>query len=179
MSVNESAWYAAVITWVTRGRYSHVRLVTGADGECVEAVSGGVRWGRVQEGDVVIATPITDVQASEVRDLAAALIDTPYGWIDVALLGLAQLGVRIPSLRRTLRVGAFRTRLLGESRLRNPRRLFCSQLVDHVWRLTGFQAFDDGRTSQNVSPADLADVALRWNSVLESTDRKTSTGVKK
>lgn len=153
------SWYGVLIRWFTRSRYSHVRLVIDPMGRTIEALDGGVGYGMVQPSDVVVRPPLTDAQRAVIPAIAADLIGTPYGWFDVVVLGLAQLRIRLPLLRREVE---------------RPDRLFCSQLVDYVWRLAGYKAFDDGRQPQNVSPGDLADLALRWHSVLRTTDRATS-----
>jgi hypothetical protein len=134
-----------VICYVTRSRYCHVRLIVDADGTTVEANPPGAFRGKVQEGDVVVSVPLTDEQRAKVPALAEALVDTPYGFLDVLVLGLAQFGLRLPFLRK---------------RLGRTDRLFCSQLVDLVWGEVDFEAFDDKRLPQNVSPGDLADLAF-------------------
>lgn len=156
----QARWYSWLIRVGTRSRYSHVRLVIDPDGTTVEATDGGVRYGRVQPTDVVLRPPLLHHQRALIPGIAADLIGTPYGWVDVTVLGLAQVGIRLPGLSK---------------QIERPDRLFCSQLVDHVWRLAGYQAFDDGRQPQNVSPGDLADVMLRHHSVIQTTVRKTST----
>lgn len=144
---NRTAWYAFVICWVTRGRYSHVRLIVDAWGKTIEAGPKGTHWGRVQPEDVIVRPPLTEAQRATIQRLAPDCIGIPYGWVDVAILGLAQLGIRLPAL--------------VEDRLDSLDRLFCSQLIARLYRLAGYHAFKDGRQPQNVSPADLADRALR------------------
>lgn len=162
-SHNDRHWYGWVISVFTKSRYSHCKLVIAENGRTVEATNGGVRFGMVQPEDVVSSPPLTDEQRLKCILFAKSLIGTPYGWVDIVVIGLAQVGVRLPSLSREL------------SRVD---RLFCSQLVDYVWRRAGFRAFMDQRQPQNVSPGDLADLALRggWPSTNALTDRKTSKG---
>lgn len=162
LAVNSQAWYAYLICLFTRSRYSHVRLIVDESGRCVEAVAGGVRYGTVMPGDVVIPAPLTDSQRETIRDWADQYIGIPYAWLDVVLLGLAQVGVRLPWLARR--------------RVERPDRLFCSQLIDLAWSDAGYDAFRDGRLPRNVSPGDLADLALRWGSIHYTTDQHTSTG---
>jgi hypothetical protein len=138
-------WVGHDICFATRSRYCHVRLITDADGSTVEANPPGAFRGRVQRGDVVVSVPLTDAQRAKVPALAGDLVGTPYGWLDVAALGLAQFGLQLPVLER---------------RLARPDRLFCSQLVDVVWQSVEFHAFDDGRLPQNVTPGDLAELSF-------------------
>lgn len=148
----------------TSSRYNHVRLVIDYDGTCVESVGDGVVYGKVKPDDVVTSPPnLTDEQRDLIRPIAENLLGTPYGYIDLVAIALAQLGINLPYLKK---------------RIERPDRLFCSQLVDYVWLLAGYHAFDDGRMSQNVSPGDLADLSFRngWPSVLATTEEKTSAG---
>lgn len=162
LSRNPSGWFAVVICWVTRGRYSHVRLVTTADGDTIEAVSGGVTVGHVLDRDVVVRPPLSNEQRNLVPAVAQEFLGVPYGWRDVIILGLAQLGIKLT--------------WAATRRLNDPDHLFCSQFYDLVLRLVKFQMFDDGRLPQNVSPADLADRAFRsgWKIVQKGATEKTS-----
>ena len=136
----------ALIRWGTRSRYNHARLVVDGLGETVEALSSGAIRRHVQLTDVIVRPPLTGKQRAAIPGIAASLVGTPYGFLDVAALGLAQFGITLPSVTR---------------RIARPDRLFCSQLVDEAWREAGFHAFTDGRTPQDVSPGDLADLAFR------------------
>lgn len=130
----------------TRSRYNHARLVVTERGGTVEAMGSGAVRGHVHKGDVVVRPPLTDEQRNAIPAIGDSLIGTPYGWLDVAALGLAQFGILLPSVKR---------------RIERPDRLFCSQLVDYAWTLAGFHAYDDGRTPQDVSPGDLEELAFR------------------
>lgn len=134
------------IRLATRSRYNHVRLVLSAAGDVLEANPSGAEYGTVRTGDLIVSPPLTDTQRADIPLIAGYLAGTPYGFGDVAALGLAQFGITLPSVRR---------------RIEQPDRLFCSQLVDYAWQLAGFHAFTDGRTPQDVTPGDLADLAFR------------------
>lgn len=133
----------AAVTW---SRYSHVSVVIDDEGNTVSANPDGAELDGIFEDDVVISPPLTDAQRDGIRAAALDLLGTPYGRWDVFVLGLARLGFSSPSLAREVA---------------RPDRLFCSQLVDLVWRRVGFHAFDDGRLPQAVTPGDIADMALR------------------
>lgn len=129
----------------TRSRVNHARLVVSEDGRCLEANADGADFGWIRPSDIVVTAPLTDDQRSAIGPIAKQLAGTPYGYLDCAALGLAQLGITLPSVKR---------------RLARPDRLFCSQLVDYAWQLAGFHAFNDLRPPQDVSPGDLADLAF-------------------
>ena len=143
--VRPDAFVGYAVSVFTISRYCHVRLIVDEGGTTVEALPSGAALGRVQEGDVIVSAPLTTYERAAVPGAARALLGVPYGYLDVAALGLAQVGLRLPSLAR---------------RIERPDRLFCSQLADLVWQTVGFHAFDDGRLPQNVSPGDLADLAF-------------------
>lgn len=134
------------IQFGTRSRFNHTRLVINEHGHTLEAESSGAVHGLVHADDVVVRPPMTYEERSRIDAIAEKLRGTPYGFLDCAALGLAQFGLTLPSVTR---------------RVSRPDRLFCSQLVDYAWSLAGFHAFDDGRVPQDVSPGDIADLALR------------------
>jgi hypothetical protein len=129
----------------TRSRYCHVRLIVDEDGSTVEADFKGAIQGHVQDGDVIVSPPLTDAQRAIIPVVAEHLIGTPYGFLDIAALALASVGIR--------------NRWLA-ARIARTDQLICSQLVDVVWQATGFHAFADGRLPQDVTPGDIADTAL-------------------
>lgn len=65
----------------------------------------------------------------------------PYGWSDVAAIGLAALGVRLPAVM---------------TRLRHRGTLFCSQGVAVAWLGAGIRLAPTGKETAEVTPADLA-----------------------
>lgn len=140
----------------TRSRFNHARWVTDTEGHTVEAMSHGAIRGHVRKGDLVIRPPMTDAQRALVPDVAASLVGTPYGFLGVAALGLAQFGVHTPWVRE---------------RIMRRDELFCSQLVDYGWYLTGFHAYTDNRVPLDVSPGDLGDLGFRsgWKAWVVTT----------
>jgi hypothetical protein len=151
--VHNSGFVSAAIRWGTRSRYNHVRLVTGISGNTVEAQPQGAVRGHVHPNDLVLRPPLlTSFQRAWIREAAAGFVlanhgkGIPYGFLDVAALGLAQFGITLPSVKR---------------RIKSPDHLFCSQLYDYALSLAGYHLFTDDRTPQDVSPGDLADLAFR------------------
>lgn len=146
-----------VIAAVTRSPYCHTRLITDTTGATVEADFGGVIRGHVQDGDVIVSPPLTDAERNSIPAAAEGLVGTPYGLLDIVVLGLSRLGVRVPWLSK---------HVLGR-----PTHLFCSQLVDLVWQAVGYHAFTthsdpeyqgtgQERLPQEVTPGDIADKAF-------------------
>jgi hypothetical protein len=130
----------------TRSRINHTRWVVDEAGGTLEAMSKGAVWGHVRKGDLVIRPPMTDDQREQVPTIARELHGTKYGFLGVLALGLAQFGIMLPWVR---------------TRIQRRDELFCSQLVDYGWYLTGFHAYTDGRIPQDVSPGDIGELAFR------------------
>ncbi len=146
-----SSLYRVTIRMVTRSRFAHTALVVDEYGTTVETSSDrGVHWGTIEPGDIILSAPLTDEQRDRVVPIVTPFIGLPYGMGDVVALGLARARINLPRVRREVA---------------NPSRMFCSQMVDHVWRLAGYRAFNDGRQPHNVSPRDLADLAAGWKLV--------------
>lgn len=143
--VRSAGFVAWCIRLGTRSRFNHVRLVIDDADGTLEANPGGSGFGYVSATDLVVSPPMTDAQRAKIPDIARSLHGIPYGFADVAALGLAQFGITLPSVKR---------------RLARRDRLFCSQLVDLAWQLAGYHAFTDGRPPQDVSPGDIADLAM-------------------
>lgn len=146
-----------LISHFDKSRYCHVRLITTELGETVEADFKGAIQGRIQEGDVIVRTPLTVVQRNNIYMEAKRLVGTPYGFLDLLALANADMGFKVPFLQK---------------RLESPKTLFCSQLVDLVWQRVGYHAFNDGRQPQDVTPGDIADLAftsdwLSWTHVAD------------
>lgn len=143
--VRSAGFVAWCIRLGTRSRFNHARLVIDDADGTLEANPGGAQFGYVSATDLIVSPPLTDAQRAKIPDIARSLHGIPYAFADVAAIGLAQFGLTLPSVKR---------------RLARPDRLFCSQLVDQAWSLAGFQAFNDGRPPQDVSPGDIADLAF-------------------
>lgn len=139
--------WGSLISAICGGRYSHVRLVVDDDGHTLSVEDDGAVWEpHLFEGDVLVSPPLTDEQRAKIAEIAAELHGAPYARLGFLAVGLARLGLRLPWLSRPMD---------------RPRRLICSQLVALAWRRSGFEAFDDGRQPQDVTPGDLADLAFR------------------
>ncbi len=137
----------AVIRFGTRSRVNHAGIALG-DGHTVEAQANGAIVGREQDNARVIwGTDLhTTLEAQrpgvggEIARQARLLVGTPYGWLDIAALALACLGVRVHWLERIVD---------------RQHALVCSQLVDAACLAAGVHLFADGRMPGRVSPGDL------------------------
>jgi hypothetical protein len=111
----------------------------------VEAQPGGAVTASLGDRPgVIYSTGTIDLHDSDrtiICRAAKALVGTPYGWLDIASIGLLQYGISFPALR---------------AQVQRQDRLICSQLVDEAYRQAGVHLFCDGRDSGDVSPGDLA-----------------------
>ena len=82
---------------------------------------------------------------------AISLVGTPYGWLDLVAVALAQkrLGAHLD------RVSPLDKQPWWVKRIARQDRLICSELVDVAYLQAGVYLFNDGRYPGCVSPADL------------------------
>jgi hypothetical protein len=146
---------ALAIKVATRSKFSHAFIVD-YDGNVIEATPKGVKRNPLGVRDAIYSTDAIDVGTDERRRIvndAVALIDTPYGWLDILSIGLLQYGIRPKIIR---------------DRVERMDRLICSQvvdlafsggrarLVDVVQLAHGVHLFADKRLPMDVTPGDLA-----------------------
>jgi len=162
-------WYDRLAAWAIRwgtarridgrwhnAQYNHAGLYTG-DGVIVEAV-GRIRYNTLDAyPDAVWSTgrlPAHLAPDPEQRRLivnkAHDLIGTPYSWLDLLAIGLAQK-----------RAGAHvNSDTWWARRINSDGHLLCSQAVDVEYAAGEIALFDDGRLPGLVSPQDLGDLLL-------------------
>ncbi len=144
--IRTDGWAAPWIRLITRSDVNHAGLYVG-NGTIIEARPEGAGYAPVSDGAIWSHLPLTDAERVTVVQQATLLVGTPYSWVDVACIGLADLfGWHVPEWVR--------------KRLNRRDRLMCSQLVDEAYRRAGIQLFTDGRPSGDVSPGDLADLLV-------------------
>jgi hypothetical protein len=144
---------ARAIKVATRSKFSHA-FVVDYDGNVIEATPNGVKRNALGVRDAIYSTDVVNTSADERRQIvsnAAALIDTPYGWLDILSIGLLQYGIK-PKIVR--------------DRVARLDRLICSQVVDLAFSgdrdhfdmqfAQGVHLFADRRLSMDVTPGDLA-----------------------
>jgi len=141
--------YAWLIRKLTGSEFNHVAVI-GFDDNLFEAEPGGARKRPLSEYDgyEMIFSPdvLTPKQQVQVVAKAEALLDTPYGWTDIARLGLRCMGIQWAWLTRAADV---------------ERAMICSQLVAACGESAGLD-WNCGRESPAaVTPGDLAERAKR------------------
>jgi len=145
-----------LIRWVTRSRVNHAGVCLGGGGT-VEAKMRGATSRQEHPGAVYGTELLSEIERQRPgagADIAAAatqLLGTPYGFVDIAALGLADLGMRQKWLERIVD---------------NQHALICSQLVDQACLNVGVHLFNDGRMPGRVDPGDLEQlIATGWRDV--------------
>lgn len=147
-----------LIRYGTDSPYNHAALYVGAlDGygkpQIVEAWPSGARlsdWDSypncVWSTDRLPAglTP-TDGQRTRIVSTAIGMLNTPYGWLDLIAISLAQ-----KRTGRTVDGDEWWVRRIADTHT-----LICSQLIDQSYLLGGVHLFEDGRLPGLASPGDL------------------------
>lgn len=151
------------VQYLTKSEYNHA-AICDTPTTVIEAMPGGTRQSPLSnyEGSNVLWSngyglnglrghEQTDVRQA-IADYAASLIGLPYGWLDIAAIGLAQqrLGSRI-DVRRPVAHQPWWVR-----RAVDPRSVICSALVALAYAHAGVQLYVDGWLPQLVSPGDLS-----------------------
>lgn len=131
-------------------RYTHAFVVVG-EGLAVEARPGGAGFRRINTYDpkhtAYSHLDLTPKQRQEIALAAISLVGRGYNWLDYPALALVRFGFRPKWLTKYVA---------------DKGRLICSQEVDEAYRLGGYQLFDDGRPSQDVTPGDLLYAGKVW-----------------
>lgn len=144
-------WVIRILQALTgdASRYTHTFIVLD-DGTVMEAMPSGARIrplahyaGRKHLGFLRI--PITDAEGTRIVVAARALEHRGYGFLDYFALALLAVHIR-PRLLRDF--------------VRRSDRLICSQLCDLAYETAGLHLFADGRLNQDVTPGDLANLAV-------------------
>lgn len=155
--------------WVT-ANVNHAAVYIG-DGKIVQAQPGGAAvsnwdeygdsayWSvnglgqRQPDGSLVPLPPLTDTQRQVIVSNALSLVGTPYGFLDIVAIGIAQgrfhLGFLV-DVNEPLHDQPWWVR-----RVTDQRTLICSQLVDLTYGRAGVELFADHRLPGLVSPNDL------------------------
>lgn len=158
--LRSGGWTSAAIRLGTRSRVNHAGIALG-DGRTVEAQAKGAIIGREQDNDRVIWGDRLSIKVdwldsiarpggttptwanARIADEALKLVGTPYGFVDIAALALADLGWRQRWLERIVD---------------RQHALICSQLVDQAYLNAGVHLFSDGRMPGRVDPGDLEQI---------------------
>lgn len=136
--------YAFLIRVATHSRYDHAFLVM-PDASVIEAEPRGARRRAVSEyagyPTLYSTDALTGAQRAAVCAKAETLLGTPYGWTDIARLGLRTLGLRWAWLTR---------------RADQEHAMICSQLVAACGQAAGVDWTCGRDCPAAVTPADLA-----------------------
>ena len=142
---------ARLIRLVTRSTVNHAFILV-APGRIIEADPGGAREVPLSNYDGMFQvwsdqdlSPTVRAAIVEAARSHAAVDGHPgagYSWVDDACIGLTHIfGIHVPPWVRT--------------RLADPSRLECAQLVDVSDLEAGVHLWDDGRLPGDVAPSDL------------------------
>jgi hypothetical protein len=139
---------ARLIRLVTRSTVNHAFILVEV-GRIIEADPGGARVVLLANYDGLPQTwsdmDLSPTVRAAIVDHALDHVDDPYSWVDDACIALTRIfGVHVPPWVRT--------------RLDDPKRLECAQLVDVAYLEAGVHLFSDGRLPGDVAPSDLLDL---------------------
>ena len=131
----------------TKSRFNHSFIVIDDKGTIVESTREGAvitpegvqkypdaRYNRLDQ--------LTDADRLRIIVQAQRLVGTPYGFLDIFVLGLRQFGVNWEIINR---------------KVSKSNKLICSQLVDLAYRRAGVKLFPEYRLPRDVTPGDLAE----------------------
>jgi cell wall-associated NlpC family hydrolase len=144
-------WHNRLAGWAIRfgtdSKVNHAFVYVGG-GQIVEAAPGGARINDVDAYDNITWSHSQPwaITRHHIAHAARGMVGTPYGWLDIFAIALAQ--------GRTGRLVNDRTWWV--KRVQRTDRLICSQLVDLAYQQSGIHLFNDGRLPGLVSPGDLA-----------------------
>ncbi|MFF6928330.1 C40 family peptidase [Streptomyces californicus] len=114
-------------------------------GKVVQAMPGGAELIPIEEASPVVQWSsgkfdLTGDQRRKIEQEAAALVGTPYSFLDYVSIALAHYRIRPVWVRDFVA---------------DTGHMICSQLVDEVYLRAGVHLFDDGRLPGDVTPGDL------------------------
>jgi hypothetical protein len=148
-------WEAKVIRWGTESSVNHAFVYIGG-GQIVEARPGGAAIASARKYPTASwsSEPLGDMARRRIASGATQLVGTPYGWLDIAAIALAQrrLGDLVDPL------APLHAQPWAIRRVQSLHTLICSQLVDVAYQGAGVHLFNDGRVPGLVSPGDLLEV---------------------
>lgn len=149
VKINGAAgFFIRVGQWICRKGfedYEHAFVCesVGTDGaKVIEAEPGGAKYSTYVPGVSVLwsAWNLTEEQQQAIASAAFGYKGVGYSFLDYIAIGLHQLHVPVPGLKRYIS---------------SSRHMICSQLTDQCYRDAGIQLFKDNRWPGFVTPGDL------------------------
>lgn len=146
------SWFTGfAIRHFTHSDFDHVFVITSEDGEIVEARPSGAQISNISEYDGLelqfSTTDLTDEQRANIVEHAYSYVGTPYGFLDIAYLGLYLNHIQPEWLF---------------NKVVSEHRMICSQLVATAGVKSGVKSWLCGKShEQLVTPADLGNLAKR------------------
>lgn len=128
--------------------YEHAFVYLGHD-NVVEGQPEGARLGKLSKYDSVLWLHCPAQFRLGVAKAALGFLGTPYSWADYFALAAVRLHL-------------FPLNILLRRYVASSGHMICSQLADQAARKGGWHIFTDGRPSEDVTPADLANIAEVW-----------------
>lgn len=134
----------------TNSQYNHAFIIVSEDGDIVEAQPRGAALGNISRYDgerkIFSATNLTGEQREKIVETAISCVGIPYGFLDIAYLGLASAGINWNWLLN---------QVLREDRM------ICSQLVAYCGASALADSWLCGKAHpQLVKPSDLSSLAF-------------------
>jgi cell wall-associated NlpC family hydrolase len=140
----------ALIFCGDESRYAHAFIV-GPNNTVIEARHGGVVVLPLTKDHPLprgfLDVPLTDEQREIIVREALSLVGTKYSYLDYIYLAAVRLGLPSDWLK---------------AKVISRKHLICSQLCDEVYRRAGVKLFDDGRLPLDITPGDLAALAIEY-----------------
>lgn len=131
-------------------RYTHAFILLDDD-TTLGAYPGGARiasyeWEVAAHGQPGwLRMPLTPEQGARVVQVARGYVGTPYSLVEYSALAAVRLGLPSEWLRRYVA---------------DSHHMICSQVCDKIYLDAGINLFQDGRSPGDVTPGDLANLAL-------------------
>lgn len=121
--------------------------------DIVEAMPDGARVRDLSEYStdpktIYSSFNLTDKQRADICAAAMGYVGTKYSWADYLYMAMNHWGLGTSWIKK---------------HIASSRKMICSQLVTQCYTDAGIDLFTDGRTPEDVTPGDLANLFLKDN----------------
>lgn len=146
-----TGWFirVALIFCGDESRYEHTFIV-GPNNTVIEARMGGIIIRPLSDHDRpygFLQIPLTEEQREKIVNEALSLIGTKYSYLTYVYLTAERLGIKSDWLKK---------------KVMSRTNMICSQFCDEVYRRAGIRLFNDGRLPQDITPGDIAALAIEY-----------------